>query len=110
MLNQIDENGEIDIASLNKSKMYGLPCDVVDNKDGTGTFTVYVIAQGINADKTKYKAIEVTEELLSQANANNANKISSQKPEAVGAASIVKNGKTYVGVAYRMTVKANFNA
>ena len=30
MLNQIDENGEIDIASLNKSKMYGLPCDVVD--------------------------------------------------------------------------------
>ena len=110
MLNQIDENGEIDIASLNKSKMYGLPCDVVDNKDGTGTFTVYVIAQGINADKTKYKAIEVTEELLSQANANNVNKISSQKPEAVGAASIVKNGKTYVGVAYRMTVKANFNA
>ena len=110
LLNQIDENGEIDIASLNKSKMYGLPCDVVDNKDGTGTFTVYVIAQGINADKTKYKAIEVTEELLSQANANNVNKISSQKPEAVGAASIVKNGKTYVGVAYRMTVKANFNA
>lgn len=110
MLNQIDENGEIDIASLNKSKIYGLPCDVVDNKDGTGTFTVYVIAQGINADKTKYKAIEVTEELLSKANANNADKISSQKPEAVGAASIVKNGKTYVGVAYRMTVKANFNA
>ena len=90
---------EIDIASLKKSKIYGLPCDVVDNKDGTGTFTVYVIAQGINADKTKYKAIEVTEELLSQANANNVNKISSQKPEAVGAASIVKNGKTYVGVA-----------
>lgn len=110
MLNQIDENGEIDIASLKKSKIYGLPCDVVDNKDGTGTFTVYVIAQGINADKTKYKAIEVTEELLSQANANNVNKISSQKPEAVGAASIVKNGKTYVGVAYRMTVKTNFNA
>ena len=110
MLNQIDENGEIDIASLNKSKIYGLPCDVVDNKDGTGTFTVYVIAQGINADKTKYKAIEVTEELLSKANANNADKVSSQKPEAVGAASIVKNGKTYVGVAYRMTVKVNFNA
>ena len=102
MLNQID--------ALKKSKIYGLPCDVVDNKDGTGTFTVYVIAQGINADKTKYKAIEVTEELLSQANANNVNKISSQKPEAVGAASIVKNGKTYVGVAYRMTVKTNFNA
>ena len=110
MLNQIDENGEIDIASLNKAKICGLPCDVVDNKDGTGTFTVYVIAQGINADKTKYKAIEVTEELLSQANANNVNKLSSQKPEAVGAASIVKNGKTYVGVAYRMTVKTNFNA
>ena len=47
---------------------------------------------------------------MSKANANNADKVSSQKPEAVGAASIVKNGKTYVGVAYRMTVKANFNA
>lgn len=92
MLNQIDENGEIDIASLKKSKIYGLPCDVVDNKDGTGTFTVYVIAQGINADKTKYKAIEVTEELLSQANANNVNKISSQKPEAVGAGKAAGTG------------------
>ena len=105
VLNQIDENGEIDIASLNKSKIYGLPCDYVDNKDGTYTFTVYVVAQGINADKTKYEAIEVTEEMLSKANANSTDKLSSQKPEAVGAASIVKNGKTYVGVAYKMTLK-----
>ena len=50
--------------------------------------------------RDRYKAIEVTEELLSQANANNVNKISSQKPEAVGAASIVKNGKTYVCLLY----------
>ena len=32
MLNQIDENGEIDIASLNKSKIYGLPCNGVQRE------------------------------------------------------------------------------
>lgn len=104
MLNLIDENGEIAVADVKTSATFSIfPCDVVRNADGTGTFTVYVIATEKN--NMKYKAIEVTEEMLN--NANSADKVSSQKPEAVGVASIVKNGKTYIGVAYKMTTEVS---
>ena len=108
ILDKIDENGEIAASALPKTKVSGLPGNVVDNKDGTGTFTIFVVAQGVNSDQSKYQAIEVTEEKLGSADTSKIAGSFNMKPDAIGVATVVKNGKTYIGVSYKMTLKAKF--
>lgn len=110
ILDKIDENGEIDasaVKAIADARVNGLPGKAVINEDGTGTFTAYIIAQGMNGDK--YQAIEVTEEKLASADTSKIAGNTNTKPDAIGVATIVKNGKTYIGVSYKMTMKVKFS-
>lgn len=104
VLNKIDENGEIaatDIPVAYLADSYNFP-GYLEQKENTYIATYLMVASGSGK---KLKALEVTEESLKNATSGPSTS-SDKKPDAIGVASIEKNGKTYVGFAF----KANFNA
>jgi len=104
VLNKIDENGEIaatDIPFAYLADSYNFP-GYLEQKENTYIATYLMVASGSGK---KLKALEVTEESLKNATSGPSTS-SDKKPDAIGVASIEKNGKTYVGFAF----KANFNA
>ena len=102
VLNKIDENGEIaatDIPLAYLEGSYNFP-GYVEEKDNTYIATYLMVASGSGK---KLKALEVTEESLKNATSGPSTS-SGKKPDAIGVASIEKNGKTYIGVALKMVI------
>lgn len=102
VLNKIDENGEIaatDIPLAYLEGSYNFP-GYLEEKDNTCIATYLMVASGSGK---KLKALEVTEESLKNATSGPSTS-SGKKPDAIGVASIEKNGKTYIGVALKMVI------
>ena len=102
VLNKIDENGEIaatDIPLAYLDGSYNFP-GYVEKKGNTYIATYLMVASGSGR---KLKALEVTEESLKNATSGPSTS-SGKKPDAIGVASIEKNGKTYIGVALKMVI------
>lgn len=102
VLNKIDENGEIaatDIPLAYLEGSYNFP-GYLEKKDNTYIATYLMVASGSGK---KLKALEVTEESLKNATSGPSTS-SGEKPDAIGVASIEKNGKTYIGVAMKMVI------
>lgn len=102
VLNKIDENGEIaatDIPLAYLDGSYNFP-GYLEKKGDTYIATYLMVASGSGR---KLKALEVTEESLKNATSGPSTS-SSKKPDAIGVASIEKNGKTYIGVALKMVI------
>jgi hypothetical protein len=102
VLNKIDENGEIaatDIPLAYLEDSYNFP-GYLEKKDNTYIATYLMVASGSGK---KLKALEVTEESLKNATSGPSTS-SVEKPDAIGVASIEKNGKTYIGVALKMVI------
>lgn len=102
ILNKIDENGEIaatDIPLAYLEGSYNFP-GYLEKKDNTYIATYLMVASGSGK---KLKALEVTEESLKNATSGPSTS-SVEKPDAIGVASIEKNGKTYIGVAMKMVI------
>ena len=102
VLNKIDENGEIaatDIPLAYLEGSYNFP-GYLEKKDNTYIATYLMVASGSGK---KLKALEVTEESLKNATSGTSTS-SVEKPDAIGVASIEKNGKTYIGVAMKMVI------
>lgn len=102
VLNKIDENGEIaatDIPLAYLEGSYNFP-GYLEKKDNTYIATYLMVASGSGK---KLKALEVTEESLKNATSGPSTS-SVEKPDAIGVASIEKNGKTYIGVAMKMVI------
>lgn len=102
VLNKIDENGEIaatDIPLAYLEGSYNFP-GYLEKKDNTYIVTYLMVASGSGK---KLKALEVTEESLKNATSGPSTS-SVEKPDAIGVASIEKNGKTYIGVAMKMVI------
>lgn len=102
VLNKIDENGEIaatDIPLAYSEDGYNFP-GYLEKKDNTYIATYLMVASGSGR---KLKALEVTEESLKNATSGPSTS-SGKKPDAIGVASIEKNGKTYIGVALKMVI------
>lgn len=104
VLNKIDENGEIaatDIPLAYLEGSYNFP-GYLEEKDNTYIATYLMVASASGSGK-KLKALEVTEESLKNATSGPSTS-SGKKPDAIGVASIEKNGKTYIGVALKMVI------
>lgn len=102
VLNKIDENGEIaatDIPLAYLEGSYNFP-GYLEKKDNTYIATYLMVASGSGK---KLKALEVTEESLKNATSGPSTS-SVEKPDAIGVASMEKNGKTYIGVAMKMVI------
>lgn len=102
VLNKIDENGEIaatDIPLAYLDGSYNFP-GYMEKKGNTYIATYLMVASGSGR---KLKALEVTEESLKNATSGPSTS-SGKKPDAIGVASIEKNGKTYIGVALKMVI------
>ena len=102
VLNKIDENGEIaatDIPLAYLDGSYNFP-GYLEKKGDTYIATYLMVASGSGR---KLKALEVTEESLKNATSGPSTS-SGKKPDAIGVASIEKNGKTYIGVALKMVI------
>lgn len=102
VLNKIDENGEIaatDIPLAYLDGSYNFP-GYLEKKGDTYIATYLMVASGSGK---KLKALEVTEESLKNATSGPSTS-SGKKPDAIGVASIEKNGKTYIGVALKMVI------
>ena len=102
VLNKIDENGEIaatDIPLAYLEGSYNFP-GYLEKKDNTYIATYLMVASGSGK---KLKALEVTEESLKNATSGPSTS-SVEKPDAIGVASIEKNGKTYIGVAMKKVI------
>ena len=102
VLNKIDENGEIaatDIPLAYLEGSYNFP-GYLEKKDNTYIATYLMVASGSGK---KLKALEVTQESLKNATSGPSTS-SVEKPDAIGVASIEKNGKTYIGVAMKMVI------
>ena len=102
VLNKINENGEIaatDIPLAYLEGSYNFP-GYLEKKDNTYIATYLMVASGSGK---KLKALEVTEESLKNATSGPSTS-SVEKPDAIGVASIEKNGKTYIGVAMKMVI------
>lgn len=102
VLNKIDENGEIaatDIPLAYLEGSYNFP-GYLEKKDNIYIATYLMVASGSGK---KLKALEVTEESLKNATSGPSTS-SVEKPDAIGVASIEKNGKTYIGVAMKMVI------
>lgn len=102
VLNKIDENGEIaatDIPLAYLEGSYNFP-GYLEKKDNTYIATYLMVA---SESGKKLKALEVTEESLKNATSGPSTS-SVEKPDAIGVASIEKNGKTYIGVAMKMVI------
>lgn len=102
VLNKIDENGEVaatDIPLAYLEGSYNFP-GYLEKKDNTYIATYLMVASGSGK---KLKALEVTEESLKNATSGPSTS-SVEKPDAIGVASIEKNGKTYIGVAMKMVI------
>lgn len=102
VLNKIDENGEIaatDIPLAYLEGSYNFP-GYLEKKDNTYIATYLMVASGSGK---KLKALEVIEESLKNATSGPSTS-SVEKPDAIGVASIEKNGKTYIGVAMKMVI------
>lgn len=102
VLNKIDENGEIaatDIPLAYLDGSYNFP-GYLEKKGDTYIATYLMVASGSGR---KLKALEVTEESLKNATSGPSTS-SGKKPDAIGVASIEKNGKTYIGVAFKMVI------
>ena len=102
VLNKIDENGEIaatDIPLAYLEGSYNFP-GYLEKKDNTYIATYLMVASGSGK---KLKALEVTEESLKNATSGPSTS-SVEKPDAIGVASIEKNGKTYIGVSMKTVI------
>ena len=106
VLNKIDENGVIaaeDVPLAITEDKYTFP-GYLEKKDGnTYVATYLMVASGVTSDGD-FKALEVTEESLKNATPGTSSSSSDEKPEAIGVASIEKNGKTYIGVALKIVI------
>ena len=105
VLNKIDENGVIaaeDVPLAIAEDKYTFPGYLEKKDDNTYVATYLMVASGVTSDGD-FKALEVTEESLKNATSGPSTS-SSKKPDAIGVASIEKNGKTYIGVALKIVI------
>ena len=118
VLEKVDENGyikatDLPVGEVDGEKETGVS-DVVYNKDtGDLSMVIYLVAGGVNADKTAAKLIEVNDEFMARVenvkpNSTKMDQIAEgMTVDAIGIATVNANGKTYIGYAFKVSGNVN---